>query len=96
MGSGAGPAENVAEEEGIPTLSLLVLFGLDGAGAIAGGFVHAGKWSTAVLWWLTSPDQVGHCWWKHQSEQRHQSGVWGCVSITAVLRRLGRRIINQL
>lgn len=33
----------MAEEEGIPTLSLLVLFGLDGAGAIAGASCMLGN-----------------------------------------------------
>ena len=50
MGSEAGPAEDVedvngqrAEEEGIPTLSILVLFGLDGAGAMTGASCMLGN-----------------------------------------------------
>lgn len=102
MGSEAGPAEDVedvngqqGEEEGIPTLSLLVLFGLNGAGAVTGALCMLGN-GLALFCGGSHPQTKSGIVGGNTEVSKGTSQVWGCVPKIPGLGRLGRRVINQL
>lgn len=82
MGSEAGPAEDVedvnsqrGEEEGIPTLFLLVLFGLNGAGVMRGALCMLGNGLALFCGGSHSQTRSGIV---GGNTEVNKGTVWGC------------------